>query len=70
MKRRTTEERREREEEGTAAAGAAAEEKGKPLSWNPHRAQGRLRDAWAAGWKISRADRIDGEAPKRRQEAA
>jgi IS5 family transposase len=70
MKRRTKQERREAAEEGTAAAGAAAEETGRPLSWNPHRRQGRLRAAWAAGWTLSRAEKMGAEAAKTRPEAA
>lgn len=43
--------------EGAASAGAKAEAAGRPASWNPYKRPGPLRDAWAAGWEISRADR-------------
>ena len=43
--------------EGAASAGAKAEAACRPASWNPYKRPGPLRDAWAAGWAISRADR-------------
>lgn len=53
--------------EGAASAGAKAEAQGRPASWNPYKSPGPLRDAWAAGWAISRADREQhgptGDAP-------
>lgn len=52
-------------EEDTASAGAKAEAKGRPMRANPHRQQPPLRNAWASGWQISRADRARAEAPKR-----
>lgn len=53
--------------EGAASAGAKAEAAGRPASWNPYKRPGPLRDAWAAGWAISRTDREQhgptGDAP-------
>lgn len=51
-------------EEGAAAAGAAAEAAGQPISWNPHKRPGPLRQAWADGWRLSYADRHPASDPE------
>lgn len=57
-------------EEATASAGAKAEAKGRPMRANPHRQHPPLRNAWASGWQISRADRMRAEAQKRASQRA